>query len=109
MSEEVTAGRDRRVDADVLVLVVVHVASSREESVDVGRGLLDVALDVHGEARGLGEGEAEVEGDSSGNGAESDEEPPAEVQVVRVWKRGCQLLSRPTSEDENAHSWPGRR
>ena len=55
-----------------------------EEGVDVLGGLLDVALDIHGEARGLGDGEAEVEGEHAGDAAETDEETPAEIDVVGV-------------------------
>ena len=43
--------------------------------------MLDVAFDVHCEARGFGDGEAEVEGDACGDAAEADEETPHVVDV----------------------------
>ena len=60
MIEEVATGGDRSGNADVLLLVVVNVTAGREEGVDVRGRLLDVALDIHGEAGSLGECEAEV-------------------------------------------------
>lgn len=80
--KEVATGGDGSVNLLSRGFVVVHVAAGREESIYIGRGLLDVALDIHGETRGLGEGEAEVEGNGAWHSAESDEEPPAEVDVV---------------------------
>lgn len=77
---------------------VLDVGAGLEEGVDVGRSLLDVALDVHREARRLGEGEAEVECDRAGNGAETDDEAPDKVEVASVVDRVVQDLLLEGSE-----------
>jgi hypothetical protein len=65
-------------------LGIVNVTASSEESFDIGGGLLDVALDVHGETRSLGERKTEVERDGSRDGTETNEQTPAEVKVVSI-------------------------
>lgn len=78
-----------------------NVVAGGEEGVDVRAGLLDVALDVHREARSLGKSQAEVESNGSGNGSEPDEETPAEVDVVCVERGvGNDLLLERGKDDE---------
>lgn len=63
-------------------LSISNVSSRGEECVDVGRSLLDVALDIHGVAGSLGKSETEVEGHGTRNSAETDEETPGEIEVA---------------------------
>lgn len=53
-----------------------------EDLLDVGCGLVDIALDIHGEAGGFGDSETEVERDAAGNASEADEEAPHVVDGV---------------------------
>ena len=78
---EVATGRLGGLDTLNDRIGVNVVGAGSEEVLDVLGRLLDVALDIHGEARGLGDGETEVEGDRAGNAAETDEETPHEVDV----------------------------
>lgn len=88
---EVLEGRLRGVDDDLVRrLGVDDRGTGSEESIDVGARLLDIALDVHGEARGLGEGEAEVESESTRDGTETNDETP---DVVEVAARGVESVS----------------
>jgi len=111
VGEEVATGGNRRLNALTNSLVIMDKATGGKESIDVGRGLLDVALDVHRETRSLGKSETEVESDSTGDCAESDEKAPAEVDVVRVarsvgddWQSKKVSLASESHSGRNTHS-----
>ena len=82
--EEVAARGLGRLDALHDRVGVDVVGAGGEDVLDVLRGLLDVALDVHGEAGRLGDGETEVERDDTGDAAEADEEAPHVVDGVHA-------------------------
>jgi hypothetical protein len=136
---EVGPGGLGSVDGLVGRLGVVDHLSGVEEGVDVGGGLcstrgdemsvlepererwgkgeneektnlLDVALNVHGEARSLGEGKTEVEGDGTGNGTQTNEEAPAEVEVAVSSKKSVTgfRLSRRRDEGHTERRSRGR-
>jgi hypothetical protein len=69
-------------------LGIGDVSTGREEGVDVGSSLLDVAFDIHGESRSFGESETEVESDGTGDSTETDKETPSEVEVASNRREG---------------------
>ena len=79
--DEVALARLRRLHALDRGVGVDVVRARREEVVDVLRGLVHVALDVHREARRLGDREPEVQRDAPGDAAEPDEDAPHLVDV----------------------------
>lgn len=48
---------------------------------NIRRGLLDVALNIHGETWGFGDGKTKVQRDNTRNAAKTDENTPHEVDV----------------------------
>lgn len=70
----------------VVVDRVNNVGTVGKVGVHILRGLLDVALDVHGVSRGLGDGETEVERGSSRDTADTDDNTPALVNSAHVGK-----------------------
>jgi hypothetical protein len=81
------------------------VSTRREEGIDVGSSLLDVAFDIHGESRSFGKSETEVKGDGSGNSTETDEETPSEVKVAELEERESDPEARKkTGEKEKSSS-----
>lgn len=82
MGDEILAGSLGCLGLDVLGLVVVDVVTGGEEGVDIGGGLLDVSLDIHGVTGSFGDGETEVESDGTGDDTQTNEPPPAEVDTV---------------------------
>jgi len=69
-------------------LGIGDISTGREEGIDVGSGLLDVAFDIHSESRSFGESETEVESDGTGDSTETDEETPSEVEVASNRREG---------------------
>jgi hypothetical protein len=69
VGKEVTAGSLRHVDALNDSIIVDLVAAVTEDVLDVGHGLLDVAFNIHGKARRLGNRKTEVEGDNGRHAA----------------------------------------
>lgn len=67
-----------------ILINAVDILALVEDSVNVGRGLVDVALDVHSESRSLRDGEPEVEGNDSGDATETNEETPHRVDFLVV-------------------------
>lgn len=49
---------------------------------------VDVALNIHGETRGLGDGETEVKRNNTGNAAKTDEDTPHEVNTLKTLLAG---------------------
>lgn len=82
--EEVATGGLRCLHALYDGVGVDVVGTCAEDVLDVLRGLLNVALNVHRETGCLGDGQAEVEGDDTGYAAEADEEAPHVVNRVQA-------------------------
>ena len=81
--------------------------ASGEEVIDILSGLVDVALDIHGETRSLGNGKTEVESDSTGDAAETDEDTPHVVDVredsrVILEERGLERLNDDESNERSS-------
>ena len=87
------------------------VGTGGQEVVDILGGLLHVALDVHGESRGLGDGETGVEGDDGGNATETDEDTPHLVKVrehARVIVEDGALVAADDDERDEGGGWRQR-
>ena len=89
MSNKVGTTRARSLDAlGHNGIVVLDVPTNGEDVLDILRGLINVALDIHSETRGLWDGETEVEGNHTGNASKPDEETPSMVDGndTRPWR-----------------------
>lgn len=107
---EIGPGRLGGLDALDDRIGVDLVSTAGQERVDVLRGLLDVALDIHGVTRGLGDRETEVERDHSGDGAETDEQAPAVVDGIKGGGavEDLALVGFGDDERDEGGSWRGR-
>lgn len=101
MVGEIGPGRLGSLDALDNRIGVDLVSASGKEGVDVLRGLLDVALDIHGVTRGLGDGETEVEGDNRRDGTETDEQAPAVVDGIVGYRSVKDLVLVSLGDDES--------
>lgn len=84
MRFEVCQGSLWRVDAlNEDILVYVRLPSSKD-SLDIGSGLIEVALNIHGEARCFRNGQAEIESNNGRNSTEADEQTPHLIDDMDV-------------------------
>ena len=56
--------------------------SCSQDVLDVFSGLLNVALNIHGETGGFGDGKTEVKSNAAGNAAKTDKDTPDVIDVV---------------------------
>lgn len=84
VADEVGPGGLGEFGALVVANGVNNVGTGGEVRVDVLRGLLDVALNVHSVTGSLGDSETEVEGNASGDTADTDKSTPALVNGLEV-------------------------
>lgn len=75
----------------------------------ISLGLVDVTLDIHGEARSFGDRQTEVQSDASRNAAETDEEPPHVVngrEFGDVWLgKNCVLICGSNNKGHESSSY----
>lgn len=81
VGHEVAAGSLGRLDTLDGGIGVNVVGAAGQEVVNILGGLLDIALDIHGETRGLRNGETEVESDDTGHATKTDENAPHLVDL----------------------------
>ena len=74
--QEVTLTRLGSRDALHDRIWIYNESAVREEVLNIGRRLLDIALDIHREPRCFGNRQTEIEGNASGNAAKADEDSP---------------------------------
>lgn len=84
-------------------VVILDILATGDNGVNVMCGLLDVALDIHSEPRGLGDGETEVKGDDTRNASKTNEETPSVVNGdnTRVGRREDGILVCSNNDDGN--------
>jgi hypothetical protein len=82
VSSEIGKGSPGRFCALDNSIWVDYESSGGQDVLDIFRGLLNVALDIHSETGGFGDGKTEVKGDAAGNAAKTDENTPHVIDMV---------------------------
>lgn len=84
MGAEIGPGGSGCINADDGSIFVDDDVLAFDDVGNISGGLFEVALNIHGESRSLGDGQTEVEGDTSRDSTETDEETPHEVDAVQL-------------------------
>ena len=69
---------------DTLDEILVVSGSANQDVVDVARGLVNVALNIHGKTGCLWDGQTEVKSNNPRNGPQTDEDAPHVIDGVEV-------------------------
>ena len=113
MSDEIGAACARSLDAlGNNRIRILDVPSGDENVIDVLCGLVNIAFDIHGETRCLGNGKTEVKGDDTRNATKTDEKTPSVVDGESAregsFKDGVLVCSNDDDTDEG-RSWSRKR
>ena len=107
MRKEVAAARLGRLRTNSGSLLIDVEVAVGQNGVDVLTGLENVAVNVHGETRGLRDRKTEVEGDDGGHAAETDDEAPCLVDRLDRVRRvlHATLVGRDNHDRHDSRSY----